>query len=108
MRGPCAKSFEPYKKFKRKTISKIHAKLDKMGFSKFLRVGIFLFITQLVKKLQQRSLYGVIENILLFILNTEQPLRAESNSGILRGGQSSLYILRGGHEEIAKNVHKMI
>ena len=31
----------------------------------------------------------------------------ESNSAILRGGQSILFIFRGGHKEIAKNVPKI-
>merc|ERR1711867_400728 len=48
----------------------------KMGvFFNFFKIQLFCcFITQLVKKLQQRSLYKVIEDILPFVLNTKRPL----------------------------------
>ena len=48
----------------------------KLGvFSKFMKFNIFVaLLTQLVKKLQQWSLYEVIEDILLFVLNTKRPL----------------------------------
>ena len=48
----------------------------KLGvFSIFSKYSFFCcFITQLVKKLQQRSLYKVIEDILPFVLNTKRPL----------------------------------
>ena len=48
----------------------------KLGvFSNFSKYSFFCcFITQLVKKLQQRSLYKVIEDILPFVLNTKRPL----------------------------------
>ena len=55
-----------------------------MGAYRTPKVGCFFkivkthhfccFITQLVKKLQQWSLYEVIEDILLFVFNTKQPL----------------------------------
>ena len=45
-------------------------------FFKVFKIQCFFccFITQLVKKLQQRSLYKVIEDILPFVLNTKRPL----------------------------------
>ena len=43
-------------------------------FFKMFRIHLFCFITQLVKKLLQWSLYEVIEDILPFVLNTKQPL----------------------------------
>ena len=44
-------------------------------FFKIVKIHHFCcFITQLVKKLQQWSLYEVIEDILPFVLNTKQPL----------------------------------
>ena len=48
----------------------------KLGvFSKFMKFNIFVaLLTQLVKKLQQWSLYEVIEDILPFVLNTKRPL----------------------------------
>ena len=48
----------------------------KLGvFSKLSKYSIFdCFITQLVNKLQQWSLYEVIEDILPFVLNTKRPL----------------------------------
>ena len=45
------------------------------------------FITQLVKKLQQWSIYEVIEDILPFVLNTKRPL---SDIWLLRYKQNSL------------------
>ena len=55
-----------------------------MGAYRTPKVGCFFkivkthhfccFITQLVKKLQQWSLYEVIEDILPFVLNTKRPL----------------------------------
>ena len=48
----------------------------KLGvFSKMFKIQLFCcFITQLVKMLQQWSLYDVIEDILPFVLNTKRPL----------------------------------
>ena len=48
----------------------------KLGvFFKVFKIQLFdCFITQLVKKLQQWSLYDVIEDILPFVLNTKRPL----------------------------------
>ena len=44
-------------------------------FFKIVKIHHFCcFITQLVKKLQQWSLYEVIEDILPFVLNTKRPL----------------------------------
>ena len=55
-----------------------------MGGNRMLEIGSFFqiyeiqhlccFITQLIKKLQQWSLYEVIEDILPFVLNTKQLL----------------------------------
>ena len=55
----------------------------KLGvFSKMLKIQLFCsFITQLVKMLQQWSLYDVKEDILPFVLNKETPL---SNIWLLR------------------------
>ena len=49
----------------------------KLGvFFKIVKIQLFdCFIAQLVKKLQQWSLYEVIEDILPFVLNTKRPLR---------------------------------
>ena len=56
-------------------------------FSKFMKLNIFVFlITQLVKKLQQWSLYEVIGHILPFVLNTKQAL---SNIWLLSYDQNS-------------------
>ena len=48
----------------------------KLGvFSEMFEIQLFCcFITHLVKKLQQLSLYEVIEDILLFVLDSKQPL----------------------------------
>ena len=44
-------------------------------FFKIVKIQLFdCFIAQLVKKLQQWSLYEVIEDILPFVLNTKRPL----------------------------------
>ena len=44
-------------------------------FFKMFKIQLFCcFITQLVKKLHQWSLHEVIEDILLFVLNTKRPL----------------------------------
>ena len=44
-------------------------------FSRLLKFNILVaLITQLVKKLQQWSLYEVIEDIMPFVLNTKRPL----------------------------------
>ena len=44
-------------------------------FFKMFKIQLLCcFITQLVKKLQQWSLYEVIEDILPIVLNTKQPL----------------------------------
>ena len=60
----------------------------KLGvFSIFSKYSFFCcFITQLVKKLQQWSLYEVIEDILPFVLNTKRPL---SDIWLLRYKQNS-------------------
>merc|ERR1711954_8400 len=51
----------------------VHPKLG--VFSKLSKYSFFCcFITRLVKKLQQWSLYEVIEDILPFVLNTKWPL----------------------------------
>ena len=48
---------------------------DAVGESSVFKVsGFSLVISQLVKMLQQWSLYEVIEDILLFVLNTKRPL----------------------------------
>ena len=43
-------------------------------FFKMFRIHLFCFITQLVKKLLQWSLYEVIEDIMPIVLNTKRPL----------------------------------
>ena len=55
---------------------RVHTIRPKLGvFSNFSKYSFFYcFITQLVKKLQQWSLYEVIEDILPFVLNTKRPL----------------------------------
>ena len=60
----------------------------KLGvFSKLMKFNVvFCFITQLVKMLQQWSLYEVIEDILPFVLNTKHPL---SNVWLLSYEQNS-------------------
>merc|ERR1712177_63823 len=56
-------------------------------FSKMFKIQLFCcFITQLVEKLQQWSLYEVIEDILPIVLNTKQPL---SDIWLLRYKQNS-------------------
>ena len=52
---------------------------------------IVAFISQLVKKLQQWSLYEVIEDILPFVLNTKRPL---SDIWLLRYKQNSFGCFR--------------
>ena len=59
-------------------------KFQLSGVYRTLKVGCFFkmvkilhfcyFITKLVKKLRQGSLYEVMENILPFVLNTKRPL----------------------------------
>ena len=57
-----------------KNILGVRTKHPKLGvFSKFSKSAFCCFITQLGKKLQQWSLYEVIEDILSFVLNTIQP-----------------------------------
>ena len=56
-------------------------------FQKFQNTAFCCFITRLVKKLQHWSLYEVIEDILLFILNTKLPL---SNIWLLSYEQNNL------------------
>ena len=56
---------------------------------------IVAFISQLVKKLQQWSLYEVIEDILPFVLNTKQPL---SDIWLLRYKQNSFGCFRKNSE----------
>ena len=60
----------------------------KLGvFSKLSKYSFFCcFFTRLVKKLEQWSLYEVIEDILPFVLNTKRPL---SNIWLLRYEQNS-------------------
>ena len=62
--------------FRLKVLSRVRTVRPKLGvFSKMFTIQLFCcFITQLVKKLQQWSLYEVIEDILLIVLNTKQPL----------------------------------
>ena len=61
-------------------------------FFKMFKIQLFCcFITQLVKKLQQWSLYQVIEDILLFVLNTKRPL---SDIWLLRYKQNSFGCFR--------------
>ena len=57
-------------------LSRVRTIRPKLGvFSKMFKIQLFCcFITQLVKKLQQWSLYEVIEDILPFVLNTKRPL----------------------------------
>ena len=56
-------------------------------FFKIVKIQLFCcFITQLVKNLQQWSLYVVIEDILPFVLNTKRPL---SNIWFLRSKKNN-------------------
>ena len=57
-----------------------------MIFWHFPNTACCCFFTQLLNKLQQCSLYELIKNILLFVLNTKQPL---SNIWLLRYKQNS-------------------
>ena len=63
----------------------------KLGvFTIFFKIQLLsCFITQLVKKLLQRSLYEVIEDILPFVLNTKRPL---SDIWLLRNKQNRIPI----------------
>ena len=56
--------------------SRVRTAHPKLGvFFKIVKIQLFdCFIAQLVKKLQQWSLYEVIEDILPFVLNTKRPL----------------------------------
>ena len=65
----------------------------KLGvFPKFMKFNIlFCFITQLIKRLQQWSLYEVIEDIRPFVLNTKRHL---SNIWLLRYKQNSFGCFR--------------
>ena len=67
---------------------RVFTKRPKLGvFSNFSKYSFFYcFITQLEKKLQQWSLYEVIEDILPFVLNTKRPL---SDIRLLRYKQNS-------------------
>merc|ERR1712081_129278 len=61
-------------------------------FSKMFKIQFFCcFITQLVKKLQQWSLFEMIEDILPFVLNTKRPL---SDIWLLRYKQNSFGCFR--------------
>ena len=62
--------------FRLKVLSRVRTIHPKLGvFSKMFKIQLFCcFITQLVKKLQQWSLYEVIEDIMLIVLNTKRPL----------------------------------
>ena len=57
-------------------VSRVCTVHPKLGvFSRLLKFNILVaLITQLVKKLQQWSLYEVIEDILPIVLNTKRPL----------------------------------
>ena len=61
--------------FRLEVLSRVRTIRPKLGvFSKMFKIQLFCcFITQLVKKLQQWSLYEVIEDILPFVFNTKQP-----------------------------------
>ena len=69
-------------------LSRVRTVHPKLGvFSKMFKIQLFCcFITQLVKKLQQWSLYEVIEDILPIVLNTKRPL---SDIWLLRYKQNS-------------------
>ena len=54
-------------------------------FQNFQNFAFFCFITQIVKKLHQWSVYAVIEDILPFIMNIKRPL---SNIWLLRYKQN--------------------
>ena len=61
-------------------------------FFKIFKIQLFdCFITQLVKRLQQWSLYEVIEDILPFVFNTKRPL---SDIWLLRYKQNSFGCFR--------------
>ena len=62
--------------FRFKVLSRVRTVRPNLGvFSKMFKIQLFCcFITQLVKKLQQWSLYEVIEDILPIVLNTKWPL----------------------------------
>ena len=65
-------------------------------FSAFSKYRFFCcFNTQLVKKLQQWSLYEVIEDIMPFVLNTKRPL---SDIWLLRYKQNSFGFFRKKNE----------
>ena len=65
-------------------------------FFKISKIQLFCsFITQLVKKLQQWSIYEVIEDILLLVLNTKRPL---SDIWLLRYKQNSFGCFRKNSE----------
>ena len=69
----------------------------KLGvFPKFMKFNIlFCFITRLIKRLQQWSLYEVIEDIRPFVLNTKRPL---SDIWLLRYKQNSFGCFRKNSE----------
>ena len=80
----------------------------KLGvFFKFCKIQFFhRFITQLVKKLQQWSLYEVIENILPFVLNTKQPL---NDIWLLRYKQNSFGCFRKNSEfQFSQKIPKIV
>ena len=62
--------------FRFKVLSRVRTVRPKSGvFSKVFKIKLFCcFITQLVNKLHQWSLYDVIENILPIVFNTKRPL----------------------------------
>ena len=65
----------------------VHCTPEVGCFFKMFKIQLFCcFITQLVKMLQQWSLYDVIEDILSFVLNTKRPL---SDIWLLRYEQNS-------------------
>ena len=73
---------------KRRTLIWVWTTPQKLGvFSTFSKYSFLCcFITQLIKKLQQWSLYEVIKDILPFVLNTKRPL---SDIRLLRYKQNS-------------------
>ena len=79
--------------FRLKVFSRVRTVRPKLGvFSRTFKIQLFgCFVTQLVKKLQQWSLYDVIEDILPFVLNTKRPL---SDIWLLRYKQNSFGCLK--------------
>ena len=77
-----------------KWVCTVHPKLG--VFSRLLIFNILVaLITQLIKKLQQWSLYEVIEDIMPFVLNTKRPL---SDIWLLRYKQNTFGCFRKNSE----------